>query len=553
MNSRDRTSADALYWLLFLGIIFGYSSLYAPYGLENNDGGFILGLAYQFFLGNSLYDQIIYVRPPVSPILHSFVYYPPFSYAPVLIDRIFFFAQIATYSALSALLAKRLFVWGSRFTAIVATLIFIFSAHTFPPMGWHTVDGIFFSVIAIYILLVGVQNNLLIFISAVFAILAAGTKQPYYLTPIILLMLSLAFWESRRAFYVLSFSFLFIVIVFFAILKQHNSVESFLGAISSQTNLKDLFSAGVMNYIKDISDSRSIIGAWPIFIALCIGIYKKHRISSVLLIGSIFLFLAVIAQFYITETSWGEPLSVFDSVFIFTFLGSFLMLVKARERKWFLVLAMHTVAWSASISWGYLTAILYAAPSVITLAYFLNSTWDVTPNIIRALSIVILPLALLVFYFGHQYSYSLEGAVPRNSITQNMEDVSPALKLIKAPSEQFHLYKELLYLTSKIHDRPFIVLPNIPLVHMLAKASNPIGIDWPLNAEIGNQLQKIQSRMDSSVDYALIYSNASPSPDNSDKFGSDITIYVIKNWQIIDKSEHFVIYANPLKHYFKKI
>ena len=102
-------------------------------------------------MGGSLYDQIIYVRPPISPILHSFVFYPPFSSLPIFIDRLFVFVQIAVYSVLSAVFVKRLFAWDNTFTVIVSALCFVFSVHAFPPMAWHTIDGIFFSVIALYL------------------------------------------------------------------------------------------------------------------------------------------------------------------------------------------------------------------------------------------------------------------------------------------------------------------------------------------------------------------------------------------------------------------
>jgi hypothetical protein len=37
--------------LLYVLLVLLYCFLYAPFGLENNDGGFILGLAHQFSQG----------------------------------------------------------------------------------------------------------------------------------------------------------------------------------------------------------------------------------------------------------------------------------------------------------------------------------------------------------------------------------------------------------------------------------------------------------------------------------------------------------------------
>ena len=53
---------------IYLFFILGYCWIYAPYGLENNDGGFILGLSYQLSQGLVLYEEIINAKPPMSII-----------------------------------------------------------------------------------------------------------------------------------------------------------------------------------------------------------------------------------------------------------------------------------------------------------------------------------------------------------------------------------------------------------------------------------------------------------------------------------------------------
>ena len=60
MNSNYEYFLRKLSWPIFVLIILFYGFMYAPFGLDNNDSGFILGLAHQVFLGESFYDEIIY-------------------------------------------------------------------------------------------------------------------------------------------------------------------------------------------------------------------------------------------------------------------------------------------------------------------------------------------------------------------------------------------------------------------------------------------------------------------------------------------------------------
>lgn len=541
-------SLDALSWFVLAAIVILYGLLYAPYGLENNDGGFILGLAHQTFLGSSFFDDIVYVRPPVSPILHSFVFHYPFASAPVFADRFFVFLEIATYSVLSARLAQKLFSWGSAFTAVAAAIIFVFAAHAFPPMGWHTIDGIFFSVIALYLLVAGLNERPgLLFLSACFAMLAAGSKQSYYLTPLVLAALSLVLGKGMRAFFIMSASLVVAGFLFLLAVQNFGSLGLMWGAISSQTSLGDLFLAGVRNYAADLVQVRSLVIALPLFAVLTFGLFSKKaniKIQAIALLVILWAFLLIVAQFYAGLNGWAQPLSIFDSVFIITFLYSGVMVLKTRQDAWLVIAAMHVIAWASSISWGYLTAVFYPAPSVITLAFLLHPACKkYTPA--RILSVAVLPASVLLFYFANQFSYSLEGPVRRASITADMAEVNPALRFIRAEPEKFQLYRELTQLLGRFGDRPYVVLPNMPMAHMLTHSKNPIGIDWVLNAEVGKNEQALKERLASSVDFAIVYKKASPKPESAGKFGSNITVHVTQNWKLIETSANFSVYANP--------
>ena len=561
-------------WALFFIIVLFYCAMYAPFGLENNDGGFTMGMAHQFFLGERFYDHIIMVRPPVSPMLHSFVFYPPFAQAPLLSDRIFFFVQIALYSSLSALLAKKFFSWSSLFTAITASVSFVFSAHSFPPMGWHTVDGILFSVISIYFLVVflersgtvfSINNNnktsdnrikkripdsygkyVFLLISAGFALIAAGAKQPYYLVPVIALSISLVA-GGLRGFTSMLLALICSGAVLLACVSPYVDSDLIFKSISSQTNLRDLFNAGFLDYIKDVKRSKSVIFVWPMLIGLGLISFKDHgnrKITVGSFIVAIYLFLGAIGYFYFSAKKFTIPSAYIDTVFVGTLLISFLMLKLQRNCVWIVIVAMHMIGWAASISWGYQTTILFAAPSVIVIAFALHWATVFYPRV-KIASIAILPLSMFIFYMANQFYFSSEGPVSRSSITADMGEISPAFTFIKSTPKQFALYSELNAFIGSIDRNPFVVLPNIPLAHTMVGQTNPIGIDWAMNAEIGNSMDKVKDRLNTSVEYAIVYKKASPSPDLAGKFGSDITNYVKANWFLANESENFYFFRKP--------
>lgn len=543
----DRYKIQNSFGILFsLVLFFTYCLTYVPFGFENNDQGFTLGLSYQIFLGGRLYDDVIYVRPPVTPILHSIVFYKPFSHAPIFYDRVIYFFEIFIYSFLSAFIARRFFLWSANYTSLIAALIFIFSAHTFPPMGWHTVDGITFSVISIFMLVKAMlSDERYYFLSVFFAIIAAGTKQSFYVIPI--LVVGLIFFKERRVscYLYIIFSFVASGLLLFYSLNNVVSFEFMFGLIASSGTFYDFLNAGIYDYIKDFFKLHSIIFVWPLGAILLIKllVLRSGVISDKWLALSFLLIIAGVLNIYWNAHGLVQAKSIIDTVFVFTLLCSGLMLLRTRSDAWLFIVAMHVIAWASSVSWSYLSTGLYAAPSIIALAVIFRLYFS-RSKMTKPFYFALIPLAIVTFLFGNRYLYSLEGVVMRSDASMNMANISPALNAIMAQPQQVALYSELLILIRDFDDSPYVVMPNIPLAHVLSGSKNPIGIDWTLNAEVGNGIEIVQMRLNSKVRYAVVYNNAFPPPKFDGKFGSAITASVIDNWHLIKSSQNFMIYEN---------
>lgn len=535
-------------WLMLLALVIFYIAAYAPMGLDNNDGGFMLGLSFQLFKGQNLYSDVLYVRPPLSPWLHEFVFFEPFSVAPVWSDRVFFYVQIAISSLLSSLVAKRLLGWGENQAAAVAAMAFMMSAHAFPPMGWHTVDGIFFSVLSLYTLIFGLNHRYgMLILSAASAMAAAACKQPFYMVPPLILFLAIFLRGGHVAFLILLTSMLFMAALLFVGLRRADMIPSFVQAISSQTNLNDLYQAGVLDYINDISGACLLLVLAPLGCGLFVSAMNVggRRFQAGALLLASWLILLLMGRHYWRADNWSQPFALFDSVFFVTLVSSLAMAIFRRAPVWFVMVGMHGVAWASSISWGYQTTALYAAPSVIVIGHFLGLVVR-DERVTRWLSFGILPLSFLVFLVGHHYVYSLEGPVRIFSNVEDMGRLSPVFKYIKSTPGQRALYHELTNLRKSYPEGAFVVLPNMPLAHLVLDESNPVGVDWALNVEIGKRMDEVLSRLRDKVAYAFVRKNSNPSPQTGGKFGSDVSVHVTRRWIAVGETSEFIVYRNPL-------
>ncbi|MGI9161135.1 MAG: hypothetical protein ACR2K1_15415, partial [Saprospiraceae bacterium] len=134
-----------LYRILFLLVILGYALYYAPFGVNETDGGFLTALAWQLENGKVLYRDIVYVRPPL-PVWTRYLEMQllPDDWA-VLGERWLFYLKAGLYCWLGASVLAT-----GRQRAILAIAGFIVSVHCYPAAAWHTVDGIFWATFAVW-------------------------------------------------------------------------------------------------------------------------------------------------------------------------------------------------------------------------------------------------------------------------------------------------------------------------------------------------------------------------------------------------------------------
>ena len=471
----------------------------------------------------------------MSYIFHSLPLF--FENYSILIDRSIFYFQIAIYSYLTiVLLAKNFkFIDSQNFIFFLASLSFILSVHTFPPMAWHTVDGIFFSVLGIYIILT-FDRPISIILGTLFLILGALSKQPFYLIPILTLGYVLIQHNYRKLWIVL-ITIIIISILFLFYLNMNGAYSEFIALTTGQTKIGDLLSVGFLSYIKGL---KHFFYAFlpPVGIILILS-----RFNSNINFGKYFyvLLLWVLIfsfYYYVKNDAFIGPVKQFPhALFIASLIIVFYKIFKSGKEKYYLVLLLLMLSWTASISWGYNTVVLFSAPMIFILGIDIQK--DFKQKNMEIFSFSLLIFSFITFYIGYQNPYNQSHSSKKSDLTYKMEDIYPKLKYIYGDKETYDEYQELKSLILRYGEN-FTVLPDVTLIHYLSNTKNPIGVDWVMNAEINNQDDKIIKMLESK---SIIVFLKKGKLSINEKFGSKVAVYIKDTWKRISEGKSFDVYV----------
>jgi hypothetical protein len=203
-------------------------------------------------------------------------------------------------------------------------------------------------------------------------------------------------------------------------------------------------------------------------------------------------------------------------------------------------LAMMVASWASSISWGYPSPVLYSAPAVLTIAYFLVSVAKFTPP--KWFWPTIFAICLGSVATLNLYIY--EDAF-RTKTTNDLGTVFPRLSHISAGNTQFTQYRELKQLHSRYGDR-FTVLPSMPLAHYVTNTEPRIPIDWVHDAEINYQsgIRDVIARLEASPNRVFAMKDELRRANEEGAYRCSVLKHVITHWARIDSTTMFLVYDN---------
>lgn len=521
-----------LFWkALFFALLPAYCVLYAPCGVNETDGGFLTGLAWQVLNGKLLYQDIIYVRPPLPVLLRAL----ELKFLPATISELgmrwIFYLEVWLYAYMGArLLAKGNRMW------LIAVFGFLLSVHNYSPKSWHTTDGIFFATLGAFMLLGEKRTTWRALAGGVALFAALLCKQSFY--PLAAAAVVVLFADkplSRQSRLAFSAGFACAAAVFYGLLLYYGINEQYRtmtgGAASSgkalQHGLADYFLitpalgipalvvAGVLLYLHSKSRRDLALALWAIWLPM---------------LALSFAAVSLIRQEHIAPFA--------QSRVLFWVAGIALLVPLLRDRRLntgaFFLLA---ISWCASISWGYNLPVLFSVPlvwGVMEITELLSGNSGLKRYYFRY-NIILAFLLLLVFRTGYEFVYR-DGL--RTNMTEDMGSIFPQLSGIRSDTATAALYRDLKELDARYHGQ-YAVLPAFPYASYLTGSAPPLPLDWVVNRETNGENKKVYERL-AECRYVLLeatcVSQISMNPE------LEVCRNVLQDRDSTGRTPHFIIY-----------
>ena len=535
-----------LWKILFFSILGGYCVYYAPFGLNETDGGFLSGLAWQVLNGKILYQDIVYVRPPLPVWLRTLeLQMLPEQFA-VLGERWIFYGKLALYSWLgAAILAKGAGRWA------LAVFGFVISAHGYPPMAWHTVDGILFGVLAAYFSVQGRKVDLIF--GGIFLCAALLCKQSFY--P--LLPLFMLFWwltnetgAKKAGWFFGGFGLAAGLFLFY--LVQNHLLSGFLQMTSGAASGGQAIQHGLLDYFR-ITPELAIPGLFllsPVVWWFRTG--QKHRLASAawslwllalpLSYGAITWlrqdhtvpFAQSRAMFWIGLALWLAPLLKTRSLILRSIYQA------ARENAALLLLL--GISWSASVSWGYNLPILFSTPWVWAGMEVTRRLHETGKPIRFAPYSGFLMLLILLLSFRISYEFVYRDG-RRSEMTESMGLIFPKLSGIYSDRATAALYQDLKQLALR-YGPNFKTLPAFPQANFLTGTAPPLPLDWVVNRETNGDNTLVYNSLEKKHP-VIFLQKAFRSKMESDP-ELEVSRRILEQYKLIAETPHFWVYKNEV-------
>lgn len=501
------------------GLVLVIAGWLGTHFLGDTDQQYLLGLSWRMFRGEAIYTDFDYVRPPLSPWLHQVWFFLPASVA-LVAGRMAMVIQLA----ISSWLLSRVLLPSSRQYVWAFLLSFLVSLHNFPTMPWHTIDGVFFGAVGIWCL---TRESSWKYAGWWMICLSAMTKQSFFpLIPAALLWQLLdspGQWKSHLAGLLTGLGVGTLLVWWIA---GPALEDGMIGMIMGSGSLEDVIQAGIFQYVIPLVPAIVIIS-----LKYAAGLYRYHSVEKWLYPLSLTLLLGSWVFLSLTKgETVSPPFRVAHILFWVAFWEAIQRYRRSKDLTWMMAL---TLAWCASLSWGYQTPILVAAPLVLIT----------DPDRLQKLIVPVLAASAIVLA-GVFYPY--RESFPTVSLPEETQPAYPTLAGIQTGKEITEELEELAEWSTRFSGS-FTVLPNWPLIHCLTTTDNPIRIDWAHNAEgIFDQWTLYEVGLEA-CETIFVDKDRAEKADQDGRYGSVLLRHVMDNWDLKQEGTHFRIYQKVPK------
>ncbi len=480
--------------LLFFATLVFYLIIYAPWGINESDGGFLSGLAWQILNGKTLYQDVIYVRPPLPIWLRALeIKLLPEHYA-VLGERWLFYLKVAFYAWLAAaILAEGSKRWW------LACFGFVLSVHCYPAAAWHTVDGILFAVFAVWCVTAN-KTRTCAFMGGLCLCLSLLCKQSFYPLPLVFGLWFL--WARDFRWFSFFTGFILFNVLFITYLHQNDLWANYklytTGAASGESALQHAFWDYLHIHPALLLPSLFLVGAvW--FPPYHLGKYVSLRVLACWLLVML-LMASYTYQVYVGQT-FTIPYAQ-TRILFWLAAGLAIKTLFNRDARPLLLLS---ITWCAAISWGYNLPILFSTP----LVWGIMELWPDFPDHAQTLVLhaltkykksIIYTLLLGVFFYAGQFVYR---DAARRDMQVHLGEVFPALRGIYSTQKKADLYRDLKQLCA-FYGPNVKTLPTFTQANFLTHTYPSLPLDWVVAREMGRDTVKMLQQYRQNKPYLLI-------------------------------------------------
>ncbi|MSQ84965.1 MAG: hypothetical protein EXR77_19175 [Myxococcales bacterium] len=478
-------SSEAWSGILFVVVVSITAHLFFSWmGFNPTDDGFSLAYARRLLEGQTPHADFITLRPVLSPLMHMPEVMLGGDYA-IWIGRLSVWIQLACIAwwwvAIPSILMRQKLPVLARVG--IGVIAFCISAHSFPIMPWHTIDGLF--LVSLGTLLCVRSSPKKRWLGYFILALAYLTKQSFLLVAPLVIFLMNDFRSFRCWAAILLPAFLY-----GALLMATGALADSYAQLAAHTNAYEI---GVLSYTSNRSVLHAVIvgavAGW-----LVVG-YSQHPIrwrQAVAKTGALIMAAVPFYEMASALSTGSTPELAFILWGFAAGICGYLVMADQDDAHRQIIIGFCfalIASWSASISLGYATPILGAAgliAAIAILAYrFCAGAWRVSFNVIIA--VCALFTVQQFFIAREQYIYRQPSV---QYLTKELGEVFPGGKGIRTDEKTYALLGDL---QGAIHrekgmGKIYAILPDLAGYWVKAPETNPLPIDWALSTELPNEL-----------------------------------------------------------------
>jgi hypothetical protein len=531
---------------LFFSLPLLYFLVYGFWGFSDTDGCFIPALSYRVINGEIPYKDFFYVRPALSPLLHSL----ELLLLPANLEMIGM--RLVAYLMMGGSIWLGLASLKSQFDFkalgispwMLGIIAFVYSMHNFPPMPWHTLDGIFFACLGFFLLTRGPRPGW-IAAGMVAMVLSAAAKQPFAVSPVVGLGMLFFLYPPKVVLKGLAFAAGIGVVLLGAFLLWDSSGEvraAMVSQIAGSSKPADLKHGALGGYIRPtITWVLPVAGLW-IVLHFVLRFKRTGILMALILLGGISAWAVLQAySVHVSQYFIAPRLGFYHALLAGALLVIGLQVVQRKELKAMSVLgAMALVSWASGVSWGYAMPVLFSLPALMAVVYFIGRVNDFkVPQWGYGLVAIV---ALGAFFAANRYPYS---DAHRPTLTYHMGDIFPRLSHIYSNKNSYEKHAMLKSLHGKYGDN-FAVLPGLPLAHYVTETKPTIQLDWEhdgeLMFEVGTKavLERLSTQQTTVFVEKSNKEEAFLPPGN---YKCSALEHILLHWHKVEENAHFEVYV----------